>query len=389
MTGFKKGSHQRAVYCCFCIILIFFCHSIPVQGQSFIKRYWNSLVNDTSDVSRPQFLVYPTLAYSPETSWEIGLSSLYVFFAKRDTTNRLSEISGFTFVTLENQYGLWFDHALYSDKSKWFFLGKLRFQSFPLLYYGIGVDSPPDYVARVDANQILIKERVLRNIYKDLFLGLEIDYQRLSSVDFVLANPEGASVDLPLGNNGSANLGLGIGLVHDNRHNVLNVREGFFSELAFLHYNRVWGSTFKSTSVISDTRIYRPIGQRNVLAAQLLGQFSFGDVPFNQLALMGGESMMRGYYLGRLRDNNQLATQVEYRFLPIPFGFTDRLGAVIFAGTGTVFDELGSLDFSKLVVSGGAGLRFLLFPKKDIYTRLDVAFTNEGNGFYLFIGEAF
>lgn len=389
----RKVNHKprkRYLKVCFYIGLTFiFFDSRPVQGQSFIKRYWNSLVSDTSDISRPQFLVYPTLAYSPETSWEIGLSSLYVYFAKRDTTNRLSEISGFTFITLENQYGLWFDHALYSHKSKWFFLGKLKFQSFPLLYYGIGIDTPADYVARVDANQILIKERVLRKIYKDLFLGLEFDYQRLSNVDFVITDPEKTPVDLPMGSEGSDNLGLGIGLVHDNRHNVLNVREGFFSELAFLHYNRAWGSTFNFTSIISDTRVYRPIGENNVLAAQLLGQFSSGEVPFNQLALMGGESIMRGYYLGRFRDNNQIATQIEYRFLPIPFGFTDRLGAVVFVGTGTVFDELRNMDFSKLVVSGGAGIRFLLFPKKDIYTRLDVAFTNEGTGFYIFIGEAF
>ena len=33
--------------------------------------------------------------------------------------------------------------------------------------------------------------------------------------------------------------------------------------------------------------------------------------------------------------------------------------------------------------------RFLVFPEKDIYTRVDVAFTQEGRGIYFFIGEAF
>lgn len=98
------------------------------QKNGFIHRYINGLINDTSDVAQPRFLFYPTLAYAPETSWEIGLSSLYVFYANRDTTNRLSEINGFTFVTLEGQYGLWFDHAIYTDKEDWFFFGKLRFQ---------------------------------------------------------------------------------------------------------------------------------------------------------------------------------------------------------------------------------------------------------------------
>ncbi|MFT4779413.1 MAG: outer membrane protein assembly factor BamA, partial [Flavobacteriales bacterium] len=289
-----------------------------INAQGFVKRYWNNLVNDTSDVAQPQLFVYPTLAYAPETSWEIGFSSLNVYFAKQDTTNRLSEISGFTFFTLENQYGLWFDHAIYSDQDRWFFLGRLRFQSFPLFYHGLGAISPEDYTARVEANQIVIKERVLRKIQHNLFLGAELDYQRLSAVDFMLVEPNNEAFELPLGNAGSNNLGLGLGLVQDNRHNVLNVRHGFFSELAFLHYNPAWGSTFKFTSVLSDTRVYKPMGKNNVLAAQLLGQFNVDDVPFNQLALMGGESLMRGYYYGRYRDNNQLAAQVEYRFLPIP-----------------------------------------------------------------------
>jgi hypothetical protein len=360
-----------------------------LNAQSFFKKYWNTLVNDSTELSQPQLLVYPTVAYAPETTWEIGLSSLYVYYAKRDTTNRLSEINGFTFFTLENQYGLWFDHAIYLDKDRWFFLGKVRLQSFPLFYNGIGINTPQEYTARVDANQIIIKERVLKKVKKNIFIGLELDYQSLSAVDFVVAEPNNQDFTLPLGSKGSNNLGIGLGLVLDNRHNVLNVRKGFFSEVALLHSNSAWGSSFNFTSILSDTRIYRPVGKNNVLAAQLLGQFNFGDVPFNQLAQMGGDSMMRGYYFGRYRDNNQLAAQIEFRFLPIPFKFTDRIGAAVFAGTGTVFNKVNNLDVSNLTVSAGAGLRFLLFPKKDIWTRLDYAFTREGTGFYLIIGESF
>lgn len=360
-----------------------------LNAQSLFKKYFDNLVNNKSALEQPQLLVYPTLAYAPETTWEIGLSSLYVYYAKRDTANRLSELNGFTFFTLENQYGLWFDHAIYTDQDRWFLLGKLRFQSFPLYYHGIGTDTPEDYTARVDANQVLIKERVLKKLKKNLFLGFEIDYQSLSAVDFVIADPSNTTFQLPLGSNGSNNLGFGIGLVQDDRHNVLNVRDGFFSELAFLHSNPAWGSTYKFTSINSDTRIYKPMGKNNVFAAQLLAQFNFGDVPFNQMAQLGGESIMRGYYYGRYRDNHQLATQVEYRFLPLPFRFTNRIGAAAFAGTGTVFNEMNKLAAQNLKFSAGGGLRFLLFPKKDIWTRVDYAVTKEGGGFYLFIGESF
>ncbi|MCL6260048.1 outer membrane protein assembly factor [Aquiflexum sp. TKW24L] len=367
------------------LILVFF--SGQALSQSFFKKYVNGIVNDTSDISRPQFLIYPTVAYAPETSWEIGLSSLVVYYANRDTSNRLSEISGFTFITLENQYGLWFDHAIYSDQSKWFFLGKIRLQSFPLKYHGIGIDSPKDYLALVDANQIMIKERVLRQLRHNLFFGIEADFQRMSRVEFK-PSPEAPTFPLPLGYEGSTNIGLGFGLVYDDRHNVLNVRKGNFAELAYLKYSPAI-SSFGFDAVLMDTRIFRPVGKSGVLAWQAIGQFFSGDVPFNQLSLLGGDSMMRGYYLGRFRDKNQIATQAEFRILPLPLGFSKRIGAAAFVGTGTVFPDFSLASINKIVWSAGGGLRFLLFPKKDIYTRFDVAFTQEGSGFYLFIGEAF
>ncbi|WP_200978752.1 BamA/TamA family outer membrane protein [Echinicola sp. 20G] len=358
------------------------------QKQSFIKRYWNSIINDSSDISEPQFFVYPTLAYAPETSWEIGLSSLYVYYAKKDTANRLSEINGFTFVTLEGQYGFWFDHAVYSDKEDWFFLGRLRFQRFPMYYYGLGPDTPEEYLALVDSRQVLIKERVLRKLKKDFYVGMELDLNRFGSVEFH-PKEEGETIEMPIGSEGSTNIGLGLGFVYDNRHNVLNVRNGLFSELAYLKYAPFWEATYEFGTIVSDNRIYRPIGKDNVFAAQLFGQFNTGDVPFNMMSALGGESMMRGYYYGRFRDKNYISSQVELRFLPLPLGFSNRFGAAVFAGTGTVFSDFSNLSLDKMVWSAGAGIRFLLFPNKDIYTRLDAAFTQEGHGFYIYIGEAF
>jgi hypothetical protein len=355
------------------------------QKSGFVSRYINSLVNDTASNSKPRFLIYPTVGYSPETNWEFGLSSLFVYYARQDTTNRLSEINAFTFFTLENQYGLWLDHNLFTHKNKWVFPGRFRFQSFPVLYYGIGPDSPSDYVARVDTRQLQIKERVLRQVLPNFYTGLEMDFQQLSSVTFTPATS--SAVELPTGSQGSANLAFGWGVLYDTRHNVLNVREGFFSELALLRYDKAWGSDFSFTTIISDNRFYKRINERDVLATQLLGQFNRGDIPFNQLALLGGESINRGYYLGRYRDKNQLAAQVEYRMLPFPFA--KRWGAAVFGSSGTVFNDFSKLSFDNIVWSGGGGVRFLIFPKKDIYTRVDVAFTKEKPGFYFFIGEAF
>lgn len=358
---------------------------VKAQKAGFIGRVWNAMFNDTTNIEKPKFLAYPTIAYSPETKWEFGLSALYVYYANQDTSNRLSELNLFTFITQEQQYGLWLDHALYGNESKWFFLGKVRWQQFPLLYYGIGPDVSGEELAQIDAGSIAIRERILRKVKGSLYLGLETDLQRLTNVE--VSQLTDGSYNQPVGTSPFTNLGLGLGLVFDNRHNVLNVREGFFGETGFLRYDEAWGSSYEFTSYFLDARYYIPTTRNQVLASQLFFNNVNGTVPFNQLSLLGGESLMRGYYTGRYRDNTLLAAQTEYRFLP--FSFSRRWGAATFLGIGTVGNGITELDFSHLKVTGGAGVRFLLFRDKDIFTRFDVAFSEDGPGYYFFIGEAF
>ncbi|MEL6624568.1 MAG: BamA/TamA family outer membrane protein [Bacteroidota bacterium] len=358
--------------------------SQETDSLSWLSRTARFLLQEDAPVEQGRFLAYPTIAFAPETSWEIGLSSIYFYHAKRDTTNRLSEATAFTFITTRGQYGFWLDHALYTDRNDWFFFGRGRYQNFPLLYFGIGENTPAEEIALVNATYTLFRERALRKVKESFYTGLEIDYQRLSNVGFEWTDESQPNI-LPLGAEGTSNLGLGWGLVYDNRHNVLNVRKGFFAELSYINYNFLNANRDNFYSFAIDSRIYRPVRKNQVFAAQVVGQFMGGEIPFNQLALMGGESMMRGYYLGRYRDRNLTAGQVEYRWLP--FSFSKRIGAAVFGGMGSVFSNFQ--ETPRFVWAGGAGVRILIFKKKDIFTRFDVAFTEEGRGFYLFLGEAF
>lgn len=360
-------------------------------GQSLANKYFQTFMADTVISAEKRFIAYPTLAFTPETSWEFGISGLYVFNAKENLKNRLSEVSAFAFYTVNDQFGIWFDHAIYTDRNDWFYLGRIRYQQFPLLYFGQGFDTQDEHLAIVDGNFTLIKERVLRKLNGALYTGLEFDVEYLQDADFQWSDgiPTADQI-LPIASDGSLNIGFGWGVIYDERENVLNVREGFYTELAFLNYGAHWGGDYNFNQGIIDARYYKSVNKRDVFATQAYGQFTDGnEIPFNMLALMGGESLMRGYYLGRYRDNNYVAAQMEYRFLPLNLGFTKRIGANIFASAGNVYNMEKGFNFNETLLAGGVGLQFLLFPDKDIYTRFDVAFTEEGNGFYFFIGEAF
>ena len=356
-----------------------------IESDGALMRYIKRVFESQEDSTAPKLINYPTLAFAPETSWEFGVSSLYVYSAHRDLVNRLSEIKSFAFYTVEGQYGLWLDHALYSDKDKWFFLGKSRYQNFPLLYHGIGRDSPAEVQSLIEGKYFIFRERIMRETWRSLYFGLELDFQNLSGVGYTNSVLDFESPEL--GGGGSTNLGLGLGVIYNNIRNAMNPRKGIYSEWGFLAYDSFSGSDLNFVTYISDTRIYKPIEPNTVLAFQLYGQMTTGAPPFNMLALMGGENLMRGYYLGRYRDKNQVAGQVEYRVLP--FSFSKRLGASVFMAMGQVFGDDFSFDWRQFLPAGGAGLRFLIFPEKDIYTRLDMAFTAEGQGIYFFIGEAF
>ncbi|MBC8032976.1 MAG: hypothetical protein H7Y03_02440, partial [Chitinophagaceae bacterium] len=84
---------------------------------------------------------------------------------------------------------------------------------------------------------------------------------------------------------------------------------------------------------------------------------------------------------------NHIAGQAEYRLLP--FNFSKKFGAVLFASAGAVSPEIDKFNMKQIRLAGGGGIRYLLFPKKDIFLRLDVGFTREGPGLYIFTGEAF
>jgi len=348
------------------------------------KAYLLEEFEDSSGKSN--YIVYPTLAYTPETKTEIGLVNLYLFYANQNNKNRLSEINTFSFYTAEKQYGVLLDHAIYGDGDKWFFLGRGKFQYFPMKYYGIGINTSEEGYDLVSNTNIQLRERVLRKIKGNFFIGAEFDFQKMYNVEFSGSNPVG--YDYPTGYKGSSNIGFGMGLVFDNRKNVMNVRKGLFAELAFLNYSKSLGSTNSLVSTQFDFRYFREgFNPKDVLALQGSALFNNGDVPFNQMAMIGGESMMRGYYLGRFRDKNLFTSQAEYRFLP--FGFSKRLGAAAFISTATVAPSAKSLFSSTFKMAGGFGARYLIFKSKDIFVRFDLGFTREGNGYYFYIGEAF
>jgi len=155
---------------------------VVANGQKikeFIVNKKGHLLEEFQDSSgKSNYIVYPTLAYTPETKTEIGLVNLYLFYANQNNKNRLSEINTFSFYTAEKQYGVLLDHAIYGDRDKWFFLGRGKFQYFPMKYYGIGINTPEEGYDLVSNSNIQLRERVLRKIKGNFLLERNLIFKK-------------------------------------------------------------------------------------------------------------------------------------------------------------------------------------------------------------------
>lgn len=348
-----------------------------------------AMVSTADTFEKPYKLAaYPSLIYTPETSFDMGVTLVLLWHAKLNGgISRLNEIIVFPFYTLKKQYGISTRHVVVTKEEKWFFSGRNRFQHFPLLYYGPGRRSDPSRASILTADYLISQNRFLKRIAPNTFAGLQTNVQWLSNVTMESVN-NGPVMPMPAGGEGNLTVGLGLAAVYDSRTNILNEREGKLLELGFHSYRPAWGSEYRFSTLSWDMRQYLEGFKPNqVFAWQLFGQLTQGTPPFNQLAAVGGESLLRGYYFGRFRDRQFVAAQAEMRWLP--FSFSKRVGATAFFSTGLISDKVSQLISDRPVTAGGVGLRYLLFPKKDIYARLDLGVTPEGTGFYIYLGEAF
>jgi outer membrane protein assembly factor BamA len=145
------------------------------------------------------------------------------------------------------------------------------------------------------------------------------------------------------------------------------------------------GNPYLYSSINFDFRTYYNPWFKHVIAFQATTSYRHGDVPFYDLALMGGEYKMRGYYEGALRDKTLVDCQAEYR-MPV----WKMLGFTTWIGTGRVANNYSNLALDGFWISYGVGIRIKVDSKHNTNLRFDFGFGNDGiDGTYINFAEAF
>lgn len=325
----------------------------------------------------------PITYYTPETHLAFGAAGSYISRisgCKKDA--RPSSISPILIYTLEKQFKVQVNADIYLKPNDWRVQIELKAEKFPNKFFGVGNNTLESNIELFTSKSSNIALSFLKKIDRGLNLGLQYNFSNWKIVE-VEADGQLATGTLP-GSRGGTISGLGFLITLDTRDNTFSAMKGNLYVLSAYFYNKLLGSKFDFMSMTLDLRKYIPLFSHHVVAVQSLIKMQTGDVPFLNLAQLGGQYNMRGYFEGRFRDKNLVVLQAEYR-MPLVW----RFGLVGFAGVGNVAEKFNEFSLADLKYSYGFGLRFLFDPKERIQARVDVGFGKDTSGFYFSIFEAF
>ncbi|MHC4247720.1 MAG: BamA/TamA family outer membrane protein [Planctomycetota bacterium] len=325
------------------------------------------------------FLLLPVPFYTHDTGFAGSL--IGICWERGEHVRKRSSFTAFYTHTENEQKVFQVLPDLYMSSGRLNVKGLFAYEDWPSLYYGIGPDTLESdvekYVAKGTRGSLVLN----RKIVGGLWLGGRFEYE-----DMEVTPRPGGLLDTGglTGSTGCVASGLGLQLVLDTRDDVLRPTDGWHVRVSSTIFDEAFGSEFDFSVNSLDAKRYFPVRTGDVLALELVGRSADGEVPFQQLSPLGGQSIMRGYYWGRFRDDTYAAFQTEYRM-----HLTRRLGVAAFAGFGGVADTVDQLDLDSFQLAGGVGVRFRLGDDARVTARADVAFTEEGTAVYLMLDEAF
>ena len=329
-----------------------------------------------------KFVILPIVMHTPETKWGLGMGGSMTFrVGKPDSMTRTSNLQALGLRTTRGQTILGLEGNIFFPGENYILRIHSSYSFFPDKYWGLGNRTDRHKPQTFSYRQYYIFPQLLRRIYKDLYVGVSLEFQQI----FHFAYDKNSFYDYKnvVGLQGGIVPGAGLLVTWDSRNNAFSPTKGEFFEISYTEFENQ-RKNYDYTNYIFDFRKYLAARSGSVIAFQVYGNINKGSIPILSMASMGGNMIMRGYYSGRFRDKNLLAAQIEYR-VPI----WKRIGAVGFAGVGQVANNLEDLGLSQFKGAAGGGLRIALKPKERLNLRMDYGIARNSNGFYLTIAEAF
>jgi Omp85 superfamily domain len=325
-------------------------------------------------------IVLPVVFRLPETRWGGGIAGSASFsFAKDSANAKPSQLTFGTTFTQNKQILVFFPFKIFTQNGHYYFSSENGWYRFNYLYSGIGENRVPD--EKYDTDYFRVRLLTAKQIRKSTYLGLRLNFESYN----VTGTVAGGELETGIinGSNKSRTIGLGLSVLQDTRDAVFYPRKGIFGEFYIIPSSKIFGANRNFTKVNLDLAHYNSLGPKTVFAKQIVTTFNIGDVPFNQMAYLGGQQKMRGIYEGYFRDKNASIIQTEIRQEVWKMFGVVGFGSMAFLGDD---NDLLRLKFPKYTY--GLGLR--IATKNHLNLRIDYALSPYTSGnLYATVGEAF
>lgn len=336
---------------------------------------------NVKSLDKNEFVIAPIPFLNPSQGWGLALVGQYIFKTENDNSPP-SIVGGGAFYTEKHSFGgaLAYSGKLANDDWRvGLAVGKVTlFYDF----YGIGYDQNNAGISvPVKQDISFTGVRLMKHITEKIFLGLE-----LVGAEITAALPDGS---LPAGYDSDVELkndfvSPNLKIERDSRDDSFYPTTGSLFDLsAAFHSPELHDATTYQVYKLSYNH-YFSIADMTVFAFRVMTNITNGTVPFYSLSMFGAGGDLRGYETGKYRDKMMWATQGELRHR-----FTDRWGAVAFAGAGQVARTFPDFQGSPYLCSGGLGLRFRIAKKNPVDFRFDTAYGDEKISYYFSVGQAF
>jgi len=360
--------------------------------QYLVKKRLEPQVDITPRVGL-QWALLPTFSYNPVYGAAFG--AMVSAAGRRGSEEaRYSQLSISANYSTQGQFQLQVRGDVFSPSEDFLFRGDFRYLDTERTTWGLG----PVYSNQQEYPMSFLLNRVyataMRRISGPVYLGLGFHYDEFS--DIVDERAVAGEVTPFLTYSGglpskTRATGASLNLLADTRDNVVNPSSGYFLSWSFRDYLEAFGSNKNWQELWIEARVYPhvPKASRNVLAFWLYGWMSFGPAPYLNLPSNGWDTYgrgARGYFAGRIRGQNQIYIESEYRHALTRDGLWSAVA--FFNITSTAQPELGT--FATPDPGGGAGLRIKFNKNTDTNLTLDYGFGHDhSHGFFLGMTEVF
>jgi hypothetical protein len=328
-----------------------------------------------------EFVVAPLPSYSSLLGWTLAVPAMFIYKPAIAGEEGSPWISGAAaFYSANESVGGGLYHRMSLDDDRWRLTGAAFLADLRYDYFGIG--NPGDFSIPLKQKVSVVLAQALYEVADDLYVGIRAAVSTTDvgfdiPVDQLppIIEPGDLARDFKL-------VSLAPTIQYDTRDSLFYPRDGWLVEGRAAFGIEGIGSDLGYEKFTIAANRYASIGPSTVLALRAASEYAGGDAPFFLYPAFGSQSDLRGYESGTYRDRFLLAVQAELRHR-----FTDRIGAVAFAGIGTVASDFA--DWGPSLPSAGLGLRYVLAPKYGMSLRVDVAVGRDDTQFYVSIGEAF